>query len=334
MNHIIIDLDALRTIQSETARFPHNECAGLLLGVKENDGRLIKIIKSHGNGPKAEHTSGSVSPDVDFFNKLIRETEREGLEFIGEWHRHPGTFSTPSQGDVSAIEQIMKVNNLQNYVAIIVTGFGENIEINPYIFRMVPTYEKATYQIQSLTLVPKMLGPKPPDETKSEAKINVVNAEEDQQSNKEHIASSTLFARALEKIRSWFFGESNLSSSKDNSQSAKKEENNPFSISTWYESDTGKRRLLLEKRLMNWHFPDFSLFKKDVLLFWSGVCKGYRIVLTYPENYPNKPIIIELSPALQMLPDEKDCFYAVLAAQTAYLRIENTRQQPEHLERM
>lgn len=327
LNHIIIDPDVIRTIQSETARLPYSECAGLLLGFKENNGELIRIIKSHGDGPNAEQTSCSVSPDVGFFNKLISKAEREDLEFIGEWHRHLGTFSTPSQGDVSAIEQIMKVNNLQNYVAIIITGFGENIEINPYIFEMVPTYEKAAYQIQPI-LIPKTPCAKPLDEPKSETKINVVSAEGGRRSNEEHIPLSTRFAR---KIRSYFSGKGSLPLPKNDVQSAKKEENHP-PTSAWYKSDIGKRRLLLEKRMMNQHFPDFSLFKKGVLLFWSGFYKGYRIVLTYPEDYPTEPIIIELSPALRVLPDERDCLYAVLATQTAYLRIENAMQQPERLE--
>lgn len=332
MHQIIIHPDVLRTIQSETARFQNSECAGLLLGVKKNDGELINIVKSHGDGPRSQRTSGSVSPDVYFFNELIRKAEKENLEFIGEWHRHPGNFQMLSQGDIVAIEKIMEVNGLKNYVAIIVTRSGESIEIIPYIFRMVPTYEKATYEVRSLDLTPKTTYTKPMSgDVEPEAEIKAVSVKAEQPAAEEYATLPALFSQALEKVRCWLRG--GIKEEKNLSSSSRKGVNTPPNVLIWYETDEGKRRLLFEKKLMNQHFPNFSLLKKRTLLLWSGVYKGHKIALTYPETYPTKPIRIELSPVLRPLPDEKDCLYAVLAAQTAYLRIESATEPPSYLER-
>lgn len=246
-------------------------------------GKIIRILKTYGDGPKTKRGYAFVSPDIEFFNELIRKSEDEGLEFIGQWHRHPGTLSTPTQGDISTIKQIMDYNNLREYVAMIVTGVRESAEINTYIFKNIFTYDKVKWEVERPDVTLKLL---------SEA-VKMAKVES------EHKPWEW-----LREAFSWLFGQKQHSL-------------------VWYESIEGKRRLLLEKRLMNYQFPRFNLFRKGNDLFWASLYKNHIIILMYPENYPAQPIRIKIKPELNALPDERDCFYATIAAQIAYLRIEN-----------
>lgn len=325
MDYVLIDPDVIKTIQSDTARCPYSECAGLLLGAWRNETEPTRIVRSYGDGPSSESTVSSVSPDVNYFNKLIRAAEKDGLEFLGEWHKHPGSFSYPSSGDVSTIEEIMKLNNLQMYVAMIITGFGEQIEIHPYLFKLVASYDKILHRTQSLPTKHSSLEMTTPHETELRKEVMETDQGEIASKGSEEkpdVSFPTSFAGAVERIRAWFLRGGSFSQRKD----VPPEENkraDPIPSIPWYESEAGKTALLLEKKSMNQHFPDFALFKKDRMLFWSGAHEGIKIIIAYPENYPTRPIIIELRPSLQKLSNERECFYATIAAQIAYLRIKS-----------
>lgn len=316
MYRIFIHPKVIRTIQSVTKQFPSEECAGLLLGVKKGNND-VWIVKSSDDGPMTQRSHGSVSPDVNYLNRLIKKAENEGMQFLGEWHKHPGAFSTLSQGDVSTIKQIMDDNNLSEYLAIIVSGSGEFMQINPYTFSRAVRYDRAKWTSHFFGNVPSIARTKRKREIQEGfAEPTDEIEEQTPQMIQEKSKSKFVWPKGLNKILLRLFSKGDA---------------NP-SNTAWYESKTGKDRLLLEKRLMNYHFADFSLFKKSDTVFWSGVYKGYRIVLQYPNKYPAEPIHITIKPNLDKLQDEKDCYYAVLAAQMAHIRIENALPAPRPVE--
>jgi len=60
----------------------------------------------------------------------------------------------------------------------------------------------------------------------------------------------------------------------------------------WYEANPA--RLLLEKRAMETHFPNFQLVRERDRLVWRGTLqsnggKRYTIALYYPDNFPSAP---------------------------------------------
>ena len=95
----------------------------------------------------------------------------------------------------------------------------------------------------------------------------------------------------------------------------------------WFMTENGKRRLILESKLMRNKFPGFSLRRKNDVLFWMGSYKEHEIVLTYPSDYPTTPLNIRVTPEIPSLPDEVPCFYSVLAVQIAHIRIESKTNQ-------
>lgn len=255
-----------------------------------------------------------MSPDVNHLNRLIKKAEDQGLHFLGEWHRHPGDFSRPSQGDVSTINQIMNGNNLKEYIAIIASGSGEVVRMNPYVFSTFVRYDQPKWALLS----------------GNEGKVAHVERKEacnQQVSEPESSIEQETPKATVEKPKyAWYERLRRMFFQQPDNESVDQSDH------PWFESEAGKGRLLLEKRLMSQLFPDFSLFRKNNAIFWSGVYKGYRIILKYPDEYPAKFIQISLKPNLDKLKDEKNCFYATLAAQIAYIRIENAVPTPRPVE--
>ena len=316
MYRIFIHPKVITTIQSGVKQFSDQECAGLLLGIKKDE-NVIWVLKSSGDGPMTRRSYGSVSPDVNYLNRLIRKAESKGLQFLGEWHKHPGAFSEPSQGDVSTIKQIMDDNNLKEYLAIVVSGSGKFMQINPYMFSTIVRYDKAEWTSRSFGNMPKITYTKRKKEIQEEiAETKNQTEEQTPEMTLEKSKSKYGRPRGLHKMISGLHRKKNVH----------------HSSTAWYESKAGKERLLLEKRLMNYHFANFSLLRRNNTIFWSGVFKGHRIVLKYPNKYPAEPIQITIKPKLDKLQDEKDCYYAVLAAQMAYIRIENAVPAPRPVE--
>lgn len=320
MYRIFVHPKVITTIQSVTKQFPDQECAGLLLGTKKgkND---IWVLKVSDDGPMTQRSHGSVSPDVKYLNRLIRKAEDDGLQFLGEWHKHPGAFSELSEGDVSTIKQIMDDNDLKEYLAIVVSGWGRFMQINPYMFDTIIRYDRA--ECTTRARAPRSFG--------NLSRITHVNRKEipERFAEPKDKIEGQINKMAQEKFKSKYSWPKGLN--KMLSRLFNKGDANP-SGTAWYESKTGKGRLLLEKRLMNYHFANFSLFKKNNTILWSGVYKGYRIVLKYPNKYPVEPIQITIKPNLDKMQDEKDCYYAVLAAQIAYIRIETAIPAPRPAE--
>jgi len=71
-------------------------------------------------------------------------------------------------------------------------------------------------------------------------------------------------------------------------------------------------------------FPSFMLLKKRDTVFWKGSYKNHTIILKYPQNYPNEPLGVFIKPHVANIPRENASYYATLAVQTAFLRIENS----------
>lgn len=93
-------------IHEAHAALPH-ETGGLLLGFSsETD---IVIIHSVGPGPDAEHRPTSFTPDRDWQYAQIDtlyEESGQTLQYLGDWHTHPGGTSQPSDLDIDLLHDI------------------------------------------------------------------------------------------------------------------------------------------------------------------------------------------------------------------------------------
>jgi integrative and conjugative element protein (TIGR02256 family) len=121
---IFIDADALESIRKETLKFGQFETGGLLLGEKimvKNDYSII-LKKATGPGENSEHGTHYFKPNRDYYKKvLLQELYRNSIIYLGEWHKHPGSFDQPSCTDLETMKEITEDENSKDVLAIIAT---------------------------------------------------------------------------------------------------------------------------------------------------------------------------------------------------------------------
>ncbi len=103
--HVFVVASVLHTIRREVRRAPFTETGGPLVGYISADDALV-VTHASGPGPRAEHARHSVLIDgqhaQQFCDHLWHESDGR-LDYVGDWHRHPGWSLTPSQHDIVAM---------------------------------------------------------------------------------------------------------------------------------------------------------------------------------------------------------------------------------------
>ena len=85
----------------------HLETGGLLLGTSLGHGRLVTHATPP--GPNAIHQEGMFGKDMDFSQAILNHlAKKTGVDYVGEWHKHPPYFNKPSIGDREGAIQILK----------------------------------------------------------------------------------------------------------------------------------------------------------------------------------------------------------------------------------
>jgi len=75
------------------------ETGGILLGREEIDSHIV-ITHATPTGPEAQMRSAMYGLDVEFQQGFIDVLSGEfNIDYIGTWHKHPRTHTTPSPGD-------------------------------------------------------------------------------------------------------------------------------------------------------------------------------------------------------------------------------------------
>lgn len=83
------------------------ETGGVLLGWRDGDNRIV--VDLIGAGPRALHGQHTFLPDHPWQMSQIREAfERSGgdLDYLGDWHTHPGGVAEMSAPDRSTLRRI------------------------------------------------------------------------------------------------------------------------------------------------------------------------------------------------------------------------------------
>lgn len=96
-----------RDILAEAQRALPNETGGVLLGWSTDSD--IVITHAVGPGARAEHQPTRFLPDRDWqADEIARLYEESGrtIEYLGDWHTHPGGDPYPSALDSAALRRI------------------------------------------------------------------------------------------------------------------------------------------------------------------------------------------------------------------------------------
>jgi Prokaryotic homologs of the JAB domain len=103
----------LELIENEARHYEHSEqeTGGILLAKcqKGADGDIVTIVGATGPGPSAFHHSVEFQLDTTYANRELErwQTDHEGVDFVGIWHKHPPMLARPSLGDYNSARQML-----------------------------------------------------------------------------------------------------------------------------------------------------------------------------------------------------------------------------------
>lgn len=115
----------LQVIAMFSKRYPDKETGGPLFGLLTRAQRLF-ILLAIGPGSGAVHRTTFFQQDLDYFrkaNQLI--VENYGLQWIGNWHKHPICLDHPSGPDERGVRSIARKNGFTRWCDIIVNQVRE-----------------------------------------------------------------------------------------------------------------------------------------------------------------------------------------------------------------
>jgi integrative and conjugative element protein (TIGR02256 family) len=82
------------------------ETGGPLVGYVAKDGALV-VVDADGPGPKAKLARYSVTIDGEHAQKFCDQASRDSngrIDYVGDWHKHPGISLRPSEHDIFAMK--------------------------------------------------------------------------------------------------------------------------------------------------------------------------------------------------------------------------------------
>ena len=105
---IVILSSVFSFIEEEVSKVDYNlETGGLLLGTKLPNGRLITHATPP--GPNAQHHPSMFERDLEFSQAVLNHfASQTGVDYVGEWHKHPPYLTQPSKADRQGVIEILR----------------------------------------------------------------------------------------------------------------------------------------------------------------------------------------------------------------------------------
>jgi integrative and conjugative element protein (TIGR02256 family) len=104
-DQVLVLAEALSVIRAESRNVRRVETGGPLVGYVSEKNSLI-VTNGTGPGPKAKLERYSVTIDGEHAQRFcdrMRLLSHGRIDYVGDWHRHPGLSLNPSEHDVSAM---------------------------------------------------------------------------------------------------------------------------------------------------------------------------------------------------------------------------------------
>ena len=133
MKNLILSQKAFAEIKNECLKHPFLESGGILAGRSNTEDIIVPLVI--GSGPEANRSPSRFEPDVSWQQKLLdRYFEMYNIDYVGSFHRHPGSLSRPSAIDYEAAVQIFNDPDwaVDEAVFPIILFESANIVIYPY----------------------------------------------------------------------------------------------------------------------------------------------------------------------------------------------------------
>lgn len=137
---------ALRTIQNETIWAGSLETGGGLFGKEQRN--HFTVLEATGPGPHYDASVVHFSPNIEVLHAQIDDAERRGLVYLGEWHRHPGSLTVPSDGDMQTFARMLDQMPIDSLLMAIATKNGFGVNLHAYVVRRDGCTALGFFQIQ------------------------------------------------------------------------------------------------------------------------------------------------------------------------------------------
>jgi integrative and conjugative element protein (TIGR02256 family) len=105
-NRVILLSKCLSVIRTESRKSWCVETGGPLVGRITEDKALV-VVDAAGPGPKAMLEPFSVTIDGAYAQKFCDKINRNShgkIDYVGDWHKHPGISLIPSGPDIAAMK--------------------------------------------------------------------------------------------------------------------------------------------------------------------------------------------------------------------------------------
>ncbi|MEI8195847.1 MAG: Mov34/MPN/PAD-1 family protein [Phycisphaerae bacterium] len=103
---VLILRQAMDVIRREALAFDV-ETGGILVGAKAGEGAIL-VTHATPPGPKAVHNAVYFQRDVAFQQAALNGLhQRYGVQYLGEWHKHPRGLPVPSGGDLQGVKELL-----------------------------------------------------------------------------------------------------------------------------------------------------------------------------------------------------------------------------------
>lgn len=131
---MLLAKSAYRAIESDCLVHGPNESGGVLPGRKMGEEFIVPF--SIGAGPRAARTPVHFSPDSSRQQVVLDFLfERFAVDYLGDWHRHPGAYDQPSEHDVRTARRIVTDPAWGKEEALfpIATIAGSRVQLRAYL---------------------------------------------------------------------------------------------------------------------------------------------------------------------------------------------------------
>lgn len=126
---LLVAPNAAQAMLEETNRYAaaQQETGGIMIG-KWLDSTTAVVLAATNAGPRAEHEQFTFAIDVEYANAELERWVRRypGVDYLGEWHKHPPALHYPSSGDLYTARHLLSdpgyPNRLVNPITLVHNG--------------------------------------------------------------------------------------------------------------------------------------------------------------------------------------------------------------------
>lgn len=299
---VFILRQAMDVIRREALKFDI-ETGGILIGSRSPDGAIL-VTHATPPGPNAVHNAVYFKRDVAYQQAALNSLHRRyGVQYLGEWHKHPRNLPVPSGGDFQGVCDLLHdpdygVNDLLFPIIICEPDLG--FQIHP--FYISSSNIEATFQSMQWHELPLSVDVDHVFE-KDQANYGACASLQTSAANNvgrsaEPVSSAKVTAGLWALIENTipFFRRSLGVDTIDENDSAEETAETPRLENEglqrqWYETDEGRLRLLHEQKLLN----SFGLCSQPFTIGDRCLCfafprgGGREIVVICAANHPEHP---------------------------------------------